>query len=154
MNPRLTKCKICALIACVLLLIGCIVIFVVLSVNYDFYQYNLKMKFIASTIPIISSLPYVLGFIFHFYQKCISAKENVTYLDKGWYVYGAIVMVCSIILQIVYSALMGIAFDKNGNWLRFIYDSDHSGLFVLIISLISNLSAFTSSHVVLSKIVL
>ena len=138
MNPRLTKCKICALIACVLLLIGCIVIFVVLSVNYDFYQYNLKMKFIASTIPIISSLPYVLGFIFHFYQ----------------YVYGAIVMVCSIILQIVYSALMGIAFDRNGNWLRFIYDSDHSGLFVLIISLISNLSAFTSSHVVLSKIVL
>lgn len=151
---RLLKCKVCALVACILLLIGCIVIFVVLNTKYNFYDYNMKMKIIASTIPIVSSLPYVLGFIFHFYQKCIAADKNLLYIDKGWAIYGIIVMVGSIILQIAYSALMGFAFDRNGNWLRFIYDNAHSGLFVSVTSLVSNLLAFTSSHIVLSKTIL
>lgn len=136
------------------LLIGSCVIFLYLTATYRYYDYNLYMKLIACSIPIIASIPCFFGFFALFYGKCNDYENNVTYVNWDWVKsYGILIICSSFLLMAFYSILMGCIFDRNDVWNRFIYDSSHSGLFVISASVITLLTTMFINHFLLAKLI-
>lgn len=150
-NKLIWSCLIGSIVA---LLIGSLVIFLYLSNVYEYYDYNLHMKIIASSIPVVASIPCYLGFFGLFFGKCNDYENNVTYVNWEWIKkYGLILIFFTMLFLALYSIIMGLIFDRNDVWNRFVFDSSHSGLFVMSASVITVLITMFINHFLLAKLI-
>lgn len=144
----------CLISSIVVLLIGSCTIFLYLAKTYKYYDYNLHMKIIASSIPLVASIPCYFGFFVSFFGKCNDYENNVTYVNWDWVKRYGIALICiTIIVMALYSITMGLIFDRNDNWNRFVFDQSHSGLFVICSSVITVLTTILINHFLLAKLI-
>lgn len=126
------------IISAVCLVVLSLSIFLFLTFYYKSYDYNLTMRFLAIVPCVIGSIIISLEYITKFNEHY--TKKDVLYLRQGgWQKTALVLFIVVFIIEVLAALVLGLCFDRNNNMLRFLLDSSHSGLIVIIANIVTSL---------------